>query len=91
MFEITIREITEKKVTKRGEHTIIDRVPWSNEALEKKGMFQSTEEFLKENPTQPVYGYAPSFEGVEKVEREVLKQCVDELNLATVIKAINNL
>lgn len=91
MFEITIREITEKTVTKRGEHTVIDRIPWSKAELAKKDMFQSPEDFLKETPLQPVYGYAPSFEGVEKVEREVLRQCVDELNLATVIKAINNL
>lgn len=43
-----------------------------------------------ERPTKK-YGYTPEIEKVTQQTRSVLIQCVDELNLAAVIKAINNL
>jgi hypothetical protein len=37
------------------------------------------------------YGYAPPIEETRRVEVEVLKQTVEALDLAAVIRAINNL
>jgi hypothetical protein len=38
-----------------------------------------------------VYGYTPEIEKREEIEIEILKQVVEELDLAAVIKAINKL
>ena len=90
-YEITIKKIEEVRVTKRGEHKVIDRVPWTNEAFAKEGVYGNANGFLERNPLREVYGYAPSYEGTEKRETEVLKQVVEELDLAAVIRAVNGL
>ena len=38
-----------------------------------------------------VYGYTPEIEKEVEVERTILKQTIEELDLASVIKAINKL
>jgi hypothetical protein len=94
-YEITIKKIDTKQVTKRGEHTIIDTRPWTEEEISDARRYDygqsGREAWLKANPTKNVYGYAPDYSGSETKETEVLKQSVDDLDLAAVIKAINNL
>lgn len=59
----------------------------------------SQEKTLTEQEWKPVtttdgkadYGYTPQIETVVKVNREVFKQNVDEIDLVAVIKAINKI
>lgn len=64
----------------------------------------SYEIIIKKRETKPVtkrgdykviervpWGYAPNYESTETVVTEVLTQVVDELDIATVIRAINKL
>lgn len=91
-YEITIKKIEEKPVTKRGEWTIVDKRPWTKEELSKESATSYSEtDFLKMNPLKEIRGYAPDWNGIEKSETEILKQTVDSLDLAAVIKAINGI
>lgn len=91
-YSIVITKIEEKTVTKHGEYNTIDERPWTNEDFNKdKSAYQKPEVFLAANPLKRIFGYAPSWEGVEIEETQLLKQTVDELDLTAVIKAINGL
>jgi len=90
-YEITITRIEEKPVTKRGDYTVIDRVPWTAKALDSEHTYGGIDAFLKENPLREVRGYAPDCEGVEVVKTEVLSQVTETLDLVAVIKAINGI
>lgn len=90
-YVIRITKIEEKTVTKRGDHTVIKERPWTSDEVDSKTVCETKENFLKRNPVKKIYGYAPSWQGVEKEETEVLKQTVDELDLPAVIKAVNGL
>lgn len=90
-YKITITKIESKTVTKRGDYTIVDRVPWTEKDIVDERTYGSRESFLKSNPLKEIRDYAPSWQGVETVEIEVLKQTVEELDLAAVIKAVNGL
>jgi hypothetical protein len=89
-YQITIKKIETKTVTKQGAYTVIDTKPWAAELLDDE-VYGGKEQFLKSNPLKEIRGYAPSYEGIETVETEVLKQTVETLDLAAVIKAINGL
>jgi len=88
-YEIIIKRKETKPVRKRGEHTVIEKVPWTDAEIEKRSEnYYNTREM---DPMRLVYGYAPDYDGLETVETELLKQTVDELDLSAVIKAINGL
>ena len=70
MFQITIKEITTEKVTKKEYEKISDTGNKEDDG--------------------PVYGYEDK-ECQEEVERIVLSQEVEEVNVEEVIKAINNI
>jgi len=89
-YEIIIKKREIKPVTKRGEYTTVGKVPWTEDELDQK-IYRGLEEFLKENPSKSVYGYAPDYQSTETTETELLRQTVDELDLPAVIKAINKL
>lgn len=88
MFEITIKEI--KTVTKlvRGEHTVIDERPYTDDELSDCGMYRAAG---KDGETKRVYGYAPDREEDVKIDREIFSQTVEDLDLPAVIKAINKI
>lgn len=90
-YEITVTRKDIKTVTKRGEYTVIGERPWTGADFDAACRYQNHQEFLKDNPVQKIYGYAPSWEGTEETKTEVLRQNVEELDIAAVIKAINNL
>lgn len=91
-YEIRITKIDTKKVTKRGEHTIIEERPWTKKEMsDESGYHQTAEEILATTPLKQVYGYAPPYEGTEKTEKEVFKQVVEDLDLQLVIKAVNGI
>lgn len=92
-YKITITKIEERTVTKRGEFTLVNERPWTEEELNKEmaSHYGDRQEFLKDNPLKKIRDYAPSWQGIEQVETEVLKQTVETLDLAAVIKAVNGI
>ena len=90
-YQITIKKIETRTVTKRGDYTVIDKVPWDEATYVDERVYGTKEEFMRRTPLKEVRGYAPDWEGVETVETEILKQTVETLDLADVIKAINGL
>lgn len=93
MYEITITRIESKVEMQRSDsYAVVDKIPWTDEDLKDRSThYGNPAEFLKENPLHEVLGYPPAREVTVNTKTEVLKQTVDELNLAAVIKAINNL
>jgi hypothetical protein len=91
MYKITIIKVESKPSTKRGDYTVVNRVPWTEKDLVDELTYGSKESFLKSNPLKEIRDYAPSWQGFETVETEMLKQTVEELDLAAVIKAVNGL
>lgn len=94
MYKITITRITDRKQLQKGDWTIVDQRPWTAEEVseETRKMYgESARDILKEKPLKQVYGYTPDREVVVNVETEVLKQTVETLDLAAVIKAVNGL
>lgn len=92
-YKITITKFETKTVQRRGDYIVVDRRPWTEQELNEASMriYGSVDNFLKENPLKEIRDYAPSWEGVEKEEVEVLKQTVETLDLSAVIKAVNGL
>ena len=92
-YEITIKKIEPRTITKRGEYTVIDKRPWTEQELNEVNtrIYGSTDDFLSKNQLKEVHGYTPSWEGFELVETELLKQTVDKLDLNEVIRAVNGL
>ena len=90
-YKITITQIEEKTVTRKGDWTTIDQVPWDNELLKSENVYGNFESFLDKNPLKSVYGYAPSYQSTTKEETQVLDQTVSDIDLVAVIKAINNI
>jgi hypothetical protein len=93
-FKITITRVEEKTVTRRGEHKLLEKRPWTQAELSDERGYAFREDrskFLDGTPLKEIYGYAPSFEATETVEVKLLEQTVEAIDLAAVIKAINNL
>ena len=83
-------KITEKKtVTKmvRGSWVILGQTPVTKKDLEECAFAsEKFDSLLKEKR-----GYAPTREDDVEVEIEILKQTVEELDIAAVIRAVNKL
>lgn len=85
-FEITIKETRVEHVIKPREWAVVGKV----EVARKP-------DFFREEPDEPKtritdqYDYTPEVETVQTVTREVLKQTVEDLDLAAVIRAVNKL
>lgn len=90
-YEITITKVEEVTVTKNGPWTVVDTVPWTTSNMGDETLYGGVQQFLECNPLKEIKGYAPSVQVTETVRTEVLKQSVDQLDLAAVIKAVNNL
>jgi len=87
MFEITIKE-------KRTVKKVVGNV-WAvigeKEEIREISMYDPRDADAPRTRIAQVYGYTLEIEKAVDEEREVLKQTVDELDLAAVIKAINKL
>lgn len=94
-YEITIKKTEEVTRLKKGEWGVVDKRPWTEEELSEQvshSFYRSNpNQFLERNPLKELMGYQPERDTVETVETEILKQTVNNLDLAAVIKAINNL
>lgn len=93
-YEITIKKIEKTTRLRKGEHTQIDERPWTDEDLRdasERAYGKSPSDIIQSSPMKKVFGYAPDTYEEMKVEIEILKQTVEDLDIATVIKAINKL
>lgn len=90
-YEITIKQSITKKSIGNKEWKVIGEKPWTDEDLRDECKYQDRDKFLEARPTQQVYGYTPETVTERIVEVELLKQTVEDLDLASVIKAINKL
>lgn len=93
-FEITIKQtgVETKKVNgewAKVDETFMKESDWNNLS------FMVKENLIKEGNLdkfkKSVMGYTPSVEREVPVEKEVYKQVVDQLDLPSVVKAINKL
>jgi hypothetical protein len=92
MYRITITKVEEKQVTRRGEWTVVDKRPWTQKELSDSCYAGTREDdFLKSRPLKEVQGHAPDTTETREQEIEILKQNVETLDVASVIKAINGL
>jgi hypothetical protein len=92
MYRITITKVESKQTTRQGAWVVIDERPWTSKELEGSVYSgQSNQQFLDKNPLKEIKGYAPDVSVTEEREIEVLKQNVEDLDIAAVIKAINKL
>lgn len=93
-YKITIEKIETVTVTERGDFTVIDRVPWDQQGLDRFAAYGGSQAAaLKDEPLREVRGYAPDRE-VQKLERTtVYEQTVPEqhFNLAGIVVAVNGL
>ena len=93
-YEITVKKITEREVVRRGEWRVIDKRPWTDDELQQERIssyYHNEQGVLSRAPLKEVLGYCPDVCVTETVETELLKQTVDDLDLAAVVKAINKL
>jgi hypothetical protein len=92
MYRITITKVEEKRVERQGNWVTLEQRPWTPKELQGS-VYDSPkgDSFLKENPLKEIKGYAPNTTSTEEREVEILKQNVETLDLAAVIKAINGL
>ncbi len=91
-YEITIKKIDTKTVTKRGDYSVVDTRPWTTKELADESYHrEAVAHFLERNPVKEIRDYAPDWQGLETTQTEILKQTVETIDLAAVIKAINGL
>lgn len=95
MYEITIKEIRTDTKTVRPEYAVIGYHLVTQAELDKSayGSNPQRDKFMegKEIVTMPDYGYPPSVEKEIESTHEIFTQRVNSLDLAAVIKAINNI
>lgn len=90
MFEITIKQKVKETVQGGKDWAVIEEIPYTKEEYENLDHYYKSRNndvlLLKQ-----VRGYTPVKETVQVVERELLKQTVETLDLQKVIKAINGI
>lgn len=91
MYKIVITKVATAKEIRRGEWTVVENRPWTSAEIAAAAEAYVPKSFVEKTPTKAIYGYTPEREATVQTEIEVLKQTVDALDLAAVIKAVNNL
>ena len=86
MYEIIITKKTAEKSIEGHEWEVVGEEP-----IEKDGELLIAHHPDGEIILRRVYGYTPEIVKEREVERLILKQTVDDLDLAAVIKAINKI
>lgn len=90
-YEITIKEITTRTVQENGNWVVVDKRPMTTEEVLDSANDYSFRKGEKDPPLKEVYAYAPARDVLKSIELEVLKQRVEKIDLAAVIKAINGI
>lgn len=86
-FEILISETTTETKTERTEWQVVDKRPYTKEELNEVSEYSKPEK----GALKPVFGHPPARQVEVEVNREILKQRVEKLDLSKVIMAINGL
>lgn len=92
-YKITITKVEEVEAKEDGQWTIVEKRPWTEKELGNaiSSAYGDGKEFVASNPLKEVRDYAPARVVSKQIETEVLKQTVESLDLAAVIKAVNGL
>ena len=95
MYEIIIRKKTIEEVPAGKEWENLGERPLTSDEMNEKSYWQKEEIEKKRKAGEVIMvkysGYTPEIIKKKEVEVEVLRQAVEDLDLAKVIKAINNL
>lgn len=83
-YKITIEETKEVIATTGKEWAVI-----GDEEVEREQSFMDSDE--SKTRIKPIYGYTPEVEKKVTVKREVFMQTVDEMDLRSVIEAVNEM
>ena len=86
MYKITIEKIVTEKVTKQGEYGVIETRPYTVEEMKNVNNPEDYKGAIKD-----VRGYKPSYETLREVKTTILEQTVENIDLNTVLIAINNI
>ena len=87
MYKITIEKIERKVEVVQGEWGRIDERPYTDKELEDSVIYSKA----SKNQIKPVMGYAPDVKKTVRLEQVILEQNVEELDLVSIIKAINGI
>lgn len=92
-YKIVITKVEDKTTREQGQWAVIEKRPWTEQELHEKmsSHYGDRQGFLEKNPLNSVYGYTPEREVTAQEEVKVLEQTVETLDLAAVIKAVNNI
>lgn len=88
-YTVTIVKNEQVKSMKQGEWTTVDKRPWTESEMQASANYW--DKSVDKEPLKEIRGYAPDREVIESKEVQVLRQTIDTLDLAAVIKAINGL
>lgn len=88
MYKVTIIEIEEVEVTRRGQWTTIEERPYTEEELNDMASYDRNQ---CEGKIKKVLGYTPDVKSIDDKETKILEQTVENLDIGKVIKAINDL
>jgi hypothetical protein len=94
-YKITIEKTEEKTIIERGDYQVIDERPYSDEEVNNMNQ-RDQRDFRERAPEQgilikKIYGYPEDKTTIKQYTKKVFEQEVDELDVASVIKAINGL
>jgi len=89
MYEIKITKMLLKKVPAGEDWGILKEELYTDEELDRGAtIYREADKTL---PVKRKYGYTPKIEKEEHVEVDLLKQTVREIDLISIIKAINGI
>jgi hypothetical protein len=86
-FEIVISETKTETKAERTEWQVVDKRPYTKEELNDVSEYSKPDK----GALKPIYGHPPARQVEVEVNREILKQRVETLDLAKVIQAVNGL
>jgi len=85
-FRITIHEIGDEEYKKGHDWRVVEKRPYTPEELKETGDLEYYKQREKE-----VMGYAPEVLSHRQVDRQIFEQVTDDLDLVSVIRAVNNI
>ena len=86
MYKITIEKIETEKITKKGEWGTIEKRPYTKKEMEGKYNIEEFNGKLKE-----FFGYQPEYQTIREKTTLILEQSIKELDLNTVLIAVNKI
>jgi len=85
-FRITIHEIGDEEYKKGHDWKVVEKRPYTPEELTETG----DPEYYKQREKE-VIDYTPEITSTRSVDRQIFEQVTDDLDLVSVIRAVNNI